>query len=433
MTAASIPARLRFKARINPGPSLPLNPQLYVSFLPMEAIGEDGSLQLNRTRAVSDVSQGYTYFENGDVSIAKITPCFENGKGAVMDGLVGGIGFGTTELIVLRPADDVDSAFLYYLTQSSHFRQAGKAAMQGAGGQKRVPDLFVMDFTAAWPALPEQRRIAAYLDAELARIDDLLSKKAAFQAVLTEMRSGSVTDAITSGIRTHRKLKASGLTWVHSIPADWKTVPLKRLVRLVGGHTPATGNPAYWDGNVPWFSPKDMKADELFDSIDHVTLLAVEESGLSVLEPDTTLIVVRGMILAHTFPVCVSRVAATINQDMKALVIDEAIEPSYLPWLLRGSAPLFLSLTEQSAHGTMALRTDRFMSEPLPIPPLAEQREIAEFLTVEREKLNYLSRHVEAEMKLLEELRLTTISDAVHGRIDVRGKTSKDSAGGAVA
>lgn len=270
------------------------------------------------------------------------------------------------------------------------------------------------------PPLGEQLAIASYLDAEAARIDGLIADKEALVETLKEMRRSTVTEAITRGVRGERHMRLSGLSWVNEVPAEWQSLSLKRFVHLRGGHTPSTGNPAYWDGSVPWFSPKDMKADELRDSIDHVTELAVSEAGLHEIEPGTTMIVVRGMILAHTFPVCVARVKATINQDMKALVPDDGVHQRFLPWLLRGASALFLSLTEQSAHGTMALRTDRFMGEKLPIPPLDEQVEIVEHLEAERQRIDLLMRQIHQEMDLLRELRSATITDAVLGRIDVR-------------
>ena len=94
--------RLRYAAKLNPGIGENLAPYDKVSFLPMEAIGVDGVLDLNQIRNFSDVSKGYTGFINGDVLIAKITPCFENGKGAIAKDLINGVGFGTTELHVLR-------------------------------------------------------------------------------------------------------------------------------------------------------------------------------------------------------------------------------------------------------------------------------------------------------------------------------------------
>ena len=167
----------------------------------MEAVGDDGSLNLEATRLVGDVASGYTYFEDGDVTIAKITPCFENGKGAVMRGLQGGIGFGTTELIVIRPNDTVHPDWLYCLTQSDAFRKRGEAMMYGAGGQKRVPDLYVRDLPIAWPPIGEQEAIANYLASETVRIDKLLDHVRDEIKLLQELRAATITDAVNGKVQ----------------------------------------------------------------------------------------------------------------------------------------------------------------------------------------------------------------------------------------
>jgi len=97
--------RLRFVAELNPSKSeaASIDRDTLVSFLPMDAIGEDGSLRLDLEKPIGELESGYTYFRNGDVTLAKITPCYENGKGALMQGLVNSLGFGSTELIVARP------------------------------------------------------------------------------------------------------------------------------------------------------------------------------------------------------------------------------------------------------------------------------------------------------------------------------------------
>src|SRR5690606_26071993 len=98
--------RLRSLVKFNPSKNeITLPPDTEVSFLPMEAVGEDGELDLSHTRVISEVESGYTYLRNGDVAYAKITPCFENGKGALMKNLVEGIAFATTELTTLRCVD----------------------------------------------------------------------------------------------------------------------------------------------------------------------------------------------------------------------------------------------------------------------------------------------------------------------------------------
>lgn len=144
--------RTRFMATMNPTKQeiSHLPPETEVSFLPMESVGEDGSLNLETTRPIFEVSSGYTYFAEGDVTFAKITPCFENGKGAIMDKLQNAFGFGTTELTVIRPGPSLNSEYLYHLTISNDFRKNGEAWMYGAGGQKRVPDDFVRDFRLAF-------------------------------------------------------------------------------------------------------------------------------------------------------------------------------------------------------------------------------------------------------------------------------------------
>ena len=114
-------------------------------------------------------------------------PCFENGKGAVMRGLENEVGFGTTELTVLRARADLATGdHLYRVLSSEPFRRLGEASMYGAGGQKRVPDDFVRDFAIGWPPFEEQRRIQAFLDHETARIDALVEQQQRLIELLKE-------------------------------------------------------------------------------------------------------------------------------------------------------------------------------------------------------------------------------------------------------
>src|SRR5690606_1945156 len=109
-----------------------------VSFIPMSNVSEEGDLDLSLERPISEVWQGFTYFREGDVIFAKITPCMENGKGAIAYNLRNGIGFGSTEYHVFRPIPKIStSEWLYYLTSSKLFRQTAENYMTGSAGQKR--------------------------------------------------------------------------------------------------------------------------------------------------------------------------------------------------------------------------------------------------------------------------------------------------------
>lgn len=195
--------RLRNVTSLNPSKAevghLPRDTE--VSFLPMEDVGDDGTLNLRRTRPIAEVESGYTYFREGDVTIAKITPCFENGKGAVMRGLNNGYGFGTTELIVVRPCESkVTSNYLHLLFISIRFRLLGESFMYGAGGQKRVPDDFVRDFLVALPPLAEQEEIKAFLECETGKLDSLVTHARSAIAILQERRTALISAVVTGQI-----------------------------------------------------------------------------------------------------------------------------------------------------------------------------------------------------------------------------------------
>ncbi|ATI11988.1 MULTISPECIES: restriction endonuclease subunit S [Acetobacter] len=204
-------SRLRFVAQFNPSKTeisyIPLNEE--VSFLPMEAIRDDGTINLEQKRKISDVQNGYTYFRDMDIVFAKITPCFENGKGAVVKKLLRGIGFGTTELIVARSVPSrVIPEYLFRFFQSDIFRKPAEASMYGAGGQKRVSERFVRDFSVYLPPLPDQQAIASFLDLTCSKIDTLIAEQKTMLTLCKERRAALISAAVTGKIDVRAQNKA---------------------------------------------------------------------------------------------------------------------------------------------------------------------------------------------------------------------------------
>ena len=147
-----------------------LSDDLEVSFFPMSALSEIyGEITEPQTRQLKEVRTGYTNFSEGDVVFAKITPCMENGKSAVIGKLVNDIGFGTTEFYVLRCGPKLYNFYLYHLLRDKHFRDEAKAVMTGAVGQQRVPKSFLEKYILHLPSVPEQKEIAQRLDETFAR------------------------------------------------------------------------------------------------------------------------------------------------------------------------------------------------------------------------------------------------------------------------
>ena len=149
-----------------------------VSFIPMPAVSEDGYLVDMTDEEYGKVKKGFTYFENNDVLFAKITPCMENGKGAIVHGLINGIGMGSTEFHVLRPINGISSPYwLLALTRMPIFRERAAKNMSGTGGQKRVSASYLDHFMVGLPAIEEQRRFEAiYRQADKSKFGDFKSQ-----------------------------------------------------------------------------------------------------------------------------------------------------------------------------------------------------------------------------------------------------------------
>ena len=135
------------------------------------------------------------------------------------------------------------------------------------------------------PPVDEQRAIAAFLDRETARIDALIEKKRRQIELLQEKRAALISHAVTKGLDPTAPMKDSGIDWLGPVPATWQHRKLGYLVSMEGGCTPSKANPAYWIGDIPWVSPKDMKARIVSDAEDHVAEEAVRESSLRLLDP----------------------------------------------------------------------------------------------------------------------------------------------------
>lgn len=329
----------------------------------------------------------------------------------------------------VRPrADREVPRFFYYLM----YMVAKRGVFAGSGNQNTIDHLTAIQLRHyRFPFAPEheQRAIAAFLDRETSRIDALVAKKERLIELLQEQRTALITRAVTKGLDTSVPMKDSGVEWLGEIPAHWDAARMWRISDATSGGTPAKEERAYWDGDIPWVSPKDMKRRFIDSSEDTVTERAVRETGIKLITPPVVLIVVRGMILAHTFPVAITRVPVTINQDMKALRFRRAIEPMFAAWLFEGVGRGILGgVVEEAAHGTRVIRMDRWRAVVAPVPPLAEQLAIAAFLDLETARNDLLVAKVRDAIERLKELRTALISAAVTGKIDVRGASAEASA-----
>ena len=221
-------AKLGEVCLINPK-SCTLRDDTEVSFIPMTKVGEHGEFDASEIKNYSEVKKGFTNFQNGDILFAKITPCMENGKGAIAHNMKNGIGFGSTEFHVLRPdTDKITSEWLYYLTTWKAFRKEAERNMTGSAGQKRVPKTFLENYVVNLPDIDTQKsknKILRKVDdliflrkQQLAKLDELI--KARFVEMFGDISNGrkvpmqDVCKIITDGTHQPPKFVLSGIPFL---------------------------------------------------------------------------------------------------------------------------------------------------------------------------------------------------------------------------
>lgn len=191
----------KYVAILNPNKSeLKINNMLNLcSFVSMEKIKLD-SLVLDEDKTMIEVFNGYTYFRNDDVLMAKVTPCFENKNMVIANNLTNGIGFGTSEIYVLRCKSNLNKEYFLYRIQEDNFMEMAIAAMTGAGGLKRVPAEMLNSYLFAMPQYHEQAKIADFLDIKISKINEMLGLQQQQIELLKERRTALISAAVTGKI-----------------------------------------------------------------------------------------------------------------------------------------------------------------------------------------------------------------------------------------
>lgn len=410
--------RLRHVATLNPAPEwreLERQRTEY-PFLPMEAIGEAGELDVNGRKPLDECRSGYTYFAEGDVVYAKVTPCFENGKGAVIRGLEGCHGFGTTELTVLR-ATAIDRDYLYALTFADSFRRPGASEMLGSGGLKRVPDEFVRNYRAAIPPIAEQSAIAAGLDRETARIDALISRKTRFIELLKEKRQALITHAVTKGLDPNVKMKDSGVEWIGEVPEHWTLSRLKFVSpSLTVGIVVNPSNYVATDG-LPFIYGGDISEGTIdFEKCRRIVERDSLLNAKTRLRAGDLLMVRVGYpgVTAVVPPQCDGGNCASVM-----LIRRGRYDSEWLRYVLNSRCVRHQIEVVKYGAAQEQFNIGHAVDFLIPVPSASEQQALSKKLLAMDERFHQMHTKTEHSITLLKERRSALITAAVTGKIDL--------------
>lgn len=395
------------------------------NFVPMEKL-KLNDLKLDETKLVSEVYDGYTYFENGDVLIAKVTPCFENKNMAVARGLSNGVGFGSSEIYVLRAKPKLHNQFLFYRLQEDGFMDIATAAMSGAGGLKRVPAEIINTYTAAFPAYEEQQKIANFLDHETAKVDALTTKQENLIELLKEKRQAVIYHAVTRGLNADVPMKCSGVEWLGNIPKHWGISKLRFISSFGRGLSITKAN--LKERGIPCVSYGEVHSKFGFevDPAKH-NLKFVDESYL-VSSPDS-LLSKGDFVFADTsedIDGSGNFTQLTSNEMVFAGYHTVVVRPfgdnyyRFLAYMF--DSPAYRTQVRNGVKGVKVFSVTQAILKNTNVwlPPFDEQKEIANELDQKTKNIDKLIAKQQEAILLMKERKTALISAAVTGKIDVR-------------
>ena len=331
-------------------------------------------------------------------------------------------GIVSTAYGVYRPKSTnlFDSRYLDYLLRTKGYAGEYLCRSKGIWTSRLLlnPEAF-LNIPIVHPPLEDQKAIVAFLEEQTAVINQFLANKRQLITLLEEQKQVVINTAVTQGLETAVARKPSGIEWLGDIPAHWEIKKLKYLVDFFGGATPSKDKLSYWNGSIPWVSPKDMKRFWIDDTEDHITLEGLSNSSCSIIPSFSVLLVVRSGILQHTIPCSINRCDVTLNQDMKALIPRGEIQPVFLAHYIKGNQNNLLQEWRKTGATVESIEHQFLSGSHIVIPPLPEQKQIINYIEQKTAEINAAIERTQREIELIEEYRTTLIATAVTGKINV--------------
>jgi len=338
-------------------------------YVGLEHIDGDSGDLTPVTAKQADIISSKFRFCSTDILFGKLRPYLRKTARPEFSGVC------STDILPLKPNPArIDKDLLYYLLRRPDFVAQVTARTSGANLPRISPDT-LLSFEVCFPIeLTEQRRIVAVLEL-----------------------CASMNRKRREALRLADEFLRSVFLEMFGDPNFSSRVCVARLGDLadvLSGATPSRSEPDFWNGDYPWVSPKDMKRLEIADSEEHISEKVFADSKLKRVPQHSVLVVVRGMILAHSFPVAITMREVAINQDMKALVPRPNILPTFLLWALAVQRGHMLTKVSTAAHGTKRLEMRELLEARIPLPSIEKQRE---FVTIASAFSDLRRRQVDAQ------------------------------------
>lgn len=416
-------------------PKNEINDELEVSFIPMNLILDKFQNKFSyEIRKWKNIKKGYTHFKNNCIALAKITPCFENGKCVILKDLKNGYGAGTTELIILLPnLEKVIVEYIFYFLNTQYFQEQGKRNFKGTAGQLRISYNFVSDFPIPLPPIEEQKRIVNKLNQLMPLIEEYeekenklneldkkfperlkksILKEAVEGKLINQNKEDKPASELLKRIKAEReKLIKSGKIKINKnisaiyrkgnsfyekieneeicideelpfeIPKTWEWLRLGELCTIINGFTPLRTNPKFWENpTISWFTVNDIHSQgrRIKYTKQSINKCALSDNSSRILPAGTVLICCTASVGEYA----ITEIPLTTNQQFNGLIINEYYSKYYSSEFLFKIAPTFKAKLFDIAGKTTFnfISVQKLSNLLLHFPPIEEQKRIVEKL-----------------------------------------------------
>ena len=392
-----------------------------ITYTPMECV-KNGGFE-NRSALYGNLSHTLTPFQNGDIAMAKVTPCFENGNIAIMDNLFSGFGLGSSELFIFRPKS-ISTRYFFYWLQNKAFVARACSTMTGTGGLKRISPSFIRNCPVHCPSADEQTKISDYLDAKCSEIDDLLTSVHSSIEEYKKLKQTVITQAVTKGVRGEREMKDSGVEWIGMVPKEWTLLPFRRVLKERNEkNTPIKSTERLSlsiELGVTLYSEKTTNLDRFKDDFEQYKLAYKGDLVMNSMN------MIVGATGVSEYFGCVSPVYYTFYDDSL-----EHVTAKYCEYIFRSKTMLrvlyslgkgiYAIVRGDDRVNTCRLKVskDDLKSLIVPVPSLNEQREIVHYLNAKCAEIDGLIAKKEQLVKELEGYKKSLIYEVVTGKREV--------------
>lgn len=408
--------RIKNNIVFNPG-NTNSNEELEVSYMPMDCLRFN---HINDKTAKYQDVKSYTPFEEGDIVMAKVTPCYENGNIAVAKNLKNGHGYGTSEIFVIRASASLYNEYLFYYLYTPYVINRAVSSMVGTGGLKRINPTYFLNTSLLIPPLQEQHRIADYLDEKCGEVDCLIALQEKMIAQLTEYKQSVITEAVTKGLNPDVQLVPSGIDWIGDVPKGWNVVKLSLLTTKIGsGSTPTGGANVYVNEGVKFLRSQNVYFEGLdLSDVAHITDEIDEEMKGTRVKPGDVLLNITGGSIGRCYYVDASLGRANVNQHV-SIIRPSKIETKYLKYYLQSFAGQNQVSQLQTGGNREGLSAAALSNFKILYPAKDEQHTIAEYLDTKCGEIDRLIETKRQKIEMMKEYKKSVIYECVTGKQEI--------------